>query len=431
MAHVEDRWYRKARDENAKILRDEDGKPILEKDPQRYGKGARWRLRYVGPDGRERNESFGKKSAADRRKVQVEADLQRGTWINPDAGKVTFQAFAEEVITNRTLSPSTREKMRQRLSRHVYPTIGGHELGRLAKRPSILQGLITSLGGHLAPNTIRTIMAHVQLVFAVAVDDELIGKNPMLSSSVVLPAPTRRKVVLWRQDQVHGVADALPERYRATVDAGSGIGLRQGEIFGLSPDDIEWLTGVVHVQRQVKELNNRLVFALPKGDKPRDVPLAESVKIALSEHMRRFPPVEVTLPWEEVDGEPHTARLFFVNAHGRPVHPATFLPVWHRALERAGVVPPLKAGEKRGNAYRQHGMHMLRRYFTSVLLAEGESVQAVAEWLGHTDGGALLLRVYAHIMPKSEQRMRRIIDAALRRSAVAAGGPQTAQGRPE
>lgn len=430
MAHVEDRWMRKARGPDGKVLLDGDGKPVMERNPKRYGKGSRWRLRYLNPDGQERNESFVRKADADRRKVEVEADVQRGTYIDPDAGKVTFQAFAEDVIANRTLNPSSRTKMRQRLSRHVYPTIGGQELGRLSRRPSVLQGLVTDLSGHLAPNTVRTIMAHVQTVFAVAVDDELIVKNPMLSSSVKLPAAARKKLVLWTAEQVRGMRSALPGHYRALIDAGSGIGLRQGEVFALSPDDVEWLPGVVHVQRQIKVLDGRLVFAPPKGDKPRDVPLAEGVKIALSEHMRRFPPVEVTLPWVDVDGPPHTARLFFVNAHGRPIHQATFGPVWHRALEHVGIVPPLK-GKKRGHAYRQHGMHMLRRYFTSVLLAEGESVRAVAEWLGHTDGGALLLKVYAHVLPKSEQRMRKIIDAALQRPTSAADGPQTAQGRPE
>ena len=30
-----------------------------------------------------------------------------------------------------------------------------------------------------------------------------------------------------------------------------GLGLRQGEGFGLAPDDIRWLRGTVHVRRQV------------------------------------------------------------------------------------------------------------------------------------------------------------------------------------
>ncbi|WP_336208461.1 tyrosine-type recombinase/integrase [Nonomuraea sp. LPB2021202275-12-8] len=432
MAHIQDRWMRKSRDAAGKVILDDEGKPVMEKDPERFGKGARWRVRYMDPDGQERNRSFAKKVQADRFKVDVEADVQRGTYIDPDAGKVTFRKIAEEVIENRTLNPSTRAKMRQRLTKHVYPLIGSQEIGLLSQRPSIIQSLVKQLSRDLSPTTLTVIMAHVQLVFSVAISDKLIVQNPVITKTVVLPSVMKKKLVPWTADQVFDVADALPARYQAMVEVGTGVGLRQGEIFAFSPDDIDWLPGVAHIQRQVKILSNKLVFAPPKGGKPRDVPLPESVKIALAEHMRAVEPVTVTLPWVDVDGPPHTAQLFFTNVNGRAIHQATFLPVWRRALVQAGIVPPLLSGEKRGYAYREHGMHMLRHYFASVLLTEGESPKAVADWLGHGDGGALLLRTYAHLMPKSEQRMRKIIDAALRRPTAqdrfSADGPETARG---
>jgi integrase len=83
--------------------------------------------------------------------------------------------------------------------------------------------------------------------------------------------------------------------------------------------------------------------------------------------------------------------------------------------------------ENRGATFREHGMHAMRHFFASVLLTEGESPKAVAEWMGHTDGGVLLLKTYAHLMEKSVRRMRRVIDGALRRPDSAANGPQTAQ----
>ncbi|MGH8932006.1 MAG: tyrosine-type recombinase/integrase [Egibacteraceae bacterium] len=93
------------------------------------------------------------------------------------------------------------------------------------------------------------------------------------------------------------VADALPTRYRATAVIAAGAGLRQGEVFGLAVEDIDFLRGWVHVRRQVKIINSRLVFAPPKGGKIRDVPLAESVAIELSAHITKYPPLEVVLPW--------------------------------------------------------------------------------------------------------------------------------------
>jgi integrase len=62
---------------------------------------------------------------------------------------------------------------------------------------------------------------------------------------------------------------------------------------------------------------------------------------------------------------------------------------------------------------RENGMHALRHFYASVLLDAGESVRALAEYLGHADPG-FTLRVYTHLMPASEERTRRAVDQALR-----------------
>jgi integrase len=83
------------------------------------------------------------------------------------------------------------------------------------------------------------------------------------------------------------------------ADLGAGLGLRQGEGFGLAEDDVEWLRkggAVEHVRHQVRIVGARLVFAPPKGGKERDVPLPESVALRLSAHIRACPPMPVTLP---------------------------------------------------------------------------------------------------------------------------------------
>ena len=57
-------------------------------------------------------------------------------------------------------------------------------------------------------------------------------------------------------------------------------------------------------------------------------------------------------------------------------------------------------------------MHALRHFYASVLIDAGESVRAVADYLGHADPG-FTLRVYAHLFPSSEDRARRAIDLVL------------------
>lgn len=75
--------------------------------------------------------------------------------------------------------------------------------------------------------------------------------------------------------------------------------------------------------------------------------------------------------------------------------------IWQPALEAAGVQPS-----------RSTGMHALRHSYASVLIDAGESIKAVAEYLGHADPG-FTLRVYAHLFPSSEERARAAIDHVL------------------
>jgi integrase len=59
-------------------------------------------------------------------------------------------------------------------------------------------------------------------------------------------------------------------------------------------------------------------------------------------------------------------------------------------------------------------MHALRHFYASTLLDAGESIKALAEYLGHADPG-FTLRTYTHLMPSSEERTRRAIDEAFGR----------------
>ena len=112
------------------------------------------------------------------------------------------------------------------------------------------------------------------------------------------------------------------------------------------------------------------------------------VAVALAEHLRRFP--------AESD------ELVFTSREAKPINRNHFNPyVWRTALEGAGI-----------ERNRSNGMHALRHFYASVLIDAGESVRAVADYLGHADPG-FTLRVYAHLFPASEDRARVALDAAL------------------
>lgn len=303
--------------------------------------------------------------------------------------------------------------MESQLRLHAFPYIGSRPLG------SFQPVHIRNWTGELAAAGVtgsyaRVIYSNVRSVLSAAVDDRHLPQNPCAAESVKAPVVEVKRVTPWTAERVFAVRAALPERYRATVDLGARCGLRQGEILGFAVDAIDFDADTVHVVQQLKLSRSKAVFAPPKGGKLRDVPLPGPVADALRAHMKRFPPVDITLPWK-VAGEPLvTRKLIFTGPMGGHVWRGSFNPdVWKLALAAAGITSAREKGAEYVSA-REHGMHALQHLYASLPLDAGENVKALAAYLGHP-GPGLTLRMYAHLMPSSQERTRRAVASVFER----------------
>jgi integrase len=372
VAHVQDLWEKTVGGRRVRT--------------DRYRRGSRWQARYHDPDGHERTRTFARKQDAERFVVTVRADVLRGAYVDPAAGKVTFAEFAERCLAAQTFDESSREATELRLRLHASRHFGQRELRSI--RPSVIQAWLRKLQQALAPSYVRTVFTNVSSVFNAAVDDGLITANPCRAGSVKLPKREQRRIEPWAIEQIETVLAGLPGRCRGAGVVAAGCGLRQGEVFGLRVRDVDFLRRQLHVEQQVKLLGGRVVLAPPEGGKTRTVPLPDAVGTELAEHLRSWP----------ADGD----DLVFTSRESKPINRNHFNPyTWKPALQAAGVAPT-----------RDNGMHALRHFYASVLIDAGESVRAVADYLGHADPG-FTLRVYAHLFPSSEERARKAVDRLL------------------
>lgn len=427
---VYDRWHLSRPPEGAEHCREHSrGRKRLYANPATHGKGKRWQVRWRDDNDEQQKRNFDVKEGANANECAdafdalITTQMNAGTYLDPDAGKVKFRACAEDYLKSLTCDESTKEAIESRLKLHIYPHLGDVEMRVLSRRPSLIQKWVSGL--QLDAGYVRVIVGHVSAVFNAAVDDGMIARNPCKAGSVKLPRKVKHKVVPWPVERVHAVAEALPDRFAAMVTAGAGIGMRQGEIFALSPDDIDFLGREIHVVRQVKIVRGKLVFAEPKGGKRRDVPLAESVGLVLSAHIAEHAPVSVTLPWKTPDGPPRTARLIFTSVNGKALSRNDFnRHIWKPALIAAGVVKAPKKGETLGQ-HPETGMHALRHFFASSMLSDGVDIRTVSEYLGHSDPG-FTLRTYTHLMPTAPDRARKAIDAVFSGNGSALDVPSIA-----
>lgn len=398
--YIEDRWIKKKKN------------PATGKRERtaRYGKGSRYR---VGGIPGVRDMSFGTLDDAKAWLRRAGTDSERGEFVDPRDGSITVADYvAHHWQAGVRGAPGTIKRVDERVRLHVLPHLG--EVALRDVSATVLRGYIGTLEGECSPRYARQILTTLSNIFETAIDDKRLVRNPMRAKSVRWPKPPEDQREAWPLETARRVRDVINPRYRIAVVVALGCGLRQGEVFGLSPEDVDFERGLIRVRRQVQLLNGRLYFALPKGGKTRIVDMPPSVAAELAAYFLQYPAVEVELPWggPEPEREKQTFPLVLTTTYGNAIRANIFnVEVWKPALAKAGVIPMREKGQ-RWKASRKDGFHVLRHTYASIILEAGESVVTLARWLGHSSP-TITLDHYAHFMPEAGGKGRAAVDALL------------------
>jgi integrase len=335
---------------------------------------GKYQARWTDPDtGEERAQTFRRKADADKHVIVKESR----TYVD-GTSKITVSEYARQWAATRPHRELTAVRTATLIKTHIEGTpLGSRRL--VTVRPSEVQAWATDRSRRLAPSTLRLVVGTLSSVFKAAVRDRLAAHNPV--EGVSLPRAEHERVEPLTVEQVRALAAAMPERARAMVITQVGLGLRIGELMALRLEDVDFLRRTVRVQDQLSlDGKRRVPTKTPRSR--RTMPLPTVVAEALAAHIAEFPPI---------DG------LIFTTKHGLPWRREYYGQRTFKRAARVSGIPDTTT-------------HDLRHYYASVLLDAGESIVAVAERLGDTP--AMVLKVYGHLMPDSEDRTRRAIDLA-------------------
>jgi len=145
---------------------------------------GRWRARYRDELGREHAKHFPRKLDAQRWLDEITTSIVTGQYVDPSAGKVSFQDYAEQWRAAQVHRPTSAAHVEGMLRRHVYPIFGSRSIGSIL--PSEVQAWVKLLGTGdraskrkpLAPATVSVIHAIVSGIFRSAIRDRRIIANP-------------------------------------------------------------------------------------------------------------------------------------------------------------------------------------------------------------------------------------------------------------
>ena len=92
-----------------------------------------WKVRYRDPDRVERARTFTKKTDAENFASSIETDILRGDYVDPRAGKVSLDTWAEKWAAGLSVKPKTKAGYESLLRSRILPTFGKRRLAQIRR----------------------------------------------------------------------------------------------------------------------------------------------------------------------------------------------------------------------------------------------------------------------------------------------------------
>jgi integrase len=262
---------------------------------------------------------------------------------------------------------------------HLIPALGAIQLARLA--PGDLQQFYSAIGaGTLMASSARRVCSIFNTAITRAVELRLIAANP---GDVVRKRMPRREAptaiaVLDHLQCAQLLAAARPTDIYAPILTGLATGMRRNEILALQWDHVDLVAGEVHVDESVVHIRGVTTRKAPKNGRSRNITIPAEVVAELRRIRREQAEALLALGVRQDGSTPVCMR----GADGTIRSPYSLSDAFTALVKRAGL-PACN-------------FHTLRHSHASELMRAGVPVNVAAARLGHSDGGMLLLKTYAH-----------------------------------
>ncbi len=346
-------------------------------------KDGRWEGRYkvgVYPNGATKYKSVYGNSYTEAKEKLLSAIVEKNL-PQKQTKERTFSEILQLWLCNSRLrrKGATEHKYRTMIDRHIVPEIGSLKLSKITAvtvnsllEQKLKSGRLDKSGG-LSPSYVRTMASIIQSAMQFAVEE---GYCQPLKSAVCKPAIEKKDLRILTKDEQEQLEAFL---YGCVDLVGLGIiislyaGLRIGEICALSWEDIDLVSGVIHIRHTIarvpctdpqKDAKTSLIVDTPKTKASlRDIPISSLLQEQLS-----------TVKSQSSSGFILTDSQAFVS-------PRTYEYRFHRLLDNCGI--------------DQVNYHTLRHTFATRCIEAGVDVKSLSEMLGHASV-AITLNTYVH-----------------------------------
>ena len=297
------------------------------------------------------------------------------------------------VTAKTTLRPKPAQQYEKLTENHIIPVLGKVKLKDL--RPDIIDGFYQNrIKAGVGVRTIRYCHSVLHRALGKAVTLGLLTRNS--ADGATPPRLNQPEIMILDENQVIQFLIAAREnRHEVLFHLAVKTGMRQAELLGLKWMDLDWMSGVLHVRRQVQRIDGKgFVFCEPKTKTGRrSIQLGEASLQMLRKQLekQRHEKTAAGERWNEND-------LIFASSVGTPTELRNLLREYKKVLLKAGL-PEIR-------------FHDLRHTAASIMLKHNIPVLTVSRVLGHSKP-SVTLDIYAHMIPGMQDEVAKLMDEVI------------------
>jgi integrase len=334
---------------------------------------------------RQRRVFYGKTQAEAIRKLR-EAQRLRDYGLPLGGERLTVVQLLRQWLNESAepaLRPRTFLSYQMIVERHLIPQLGRTSLAKLS--PQQVQSYMNAkLAEGLSARTVQYHHAVLRRALGQAERWGLVARN--VAKLVTPPRVQRAEVRPLNLDEARSLLKVTKgERLEPLFSLALGLGLRQGELLGLTWDDVDLKSQKLTVRRTLQRHGGAFHLSEPKTNRSRrtillPAPLVESLRSHRARQLEER--LRAGSLWN--DGW----NLVFASEVGEPLTGFHVGRQFKRLLKLAGL--------------RDQRFHDLRHASATFMLAQGVPLRVVMDVLGHSQIH-VTANTYSHVMPEMQR----------------------------
>lgn len=336
------------------------------------------------------------------RERQIAREMEDGIMTSLAVKKMTVNALFERYLESKKLADTTRANYISIWNNRVRDEIG--QLKVVQVKPSHIKLYYSKLtkSGY-SHSTIKLIHNLIYPSFEMAVDDDMIRKNPAkgtLGDNGKSAIEKDALTLLQQQNLFHFVKDSkVYSIYLPMLQFMIGTGCRCGELIGLTWSDVDMDEKNISINHQLiyKDYGDgyRFHVTTPKTDAGiRTIPMNETLRKVFAEQKRLnfMRSIQKNVEIEGLTG------FIFTSKNGRPLMPNAVNSVLRNIViaYNKEEVRRAKEGKRKAELMPAISAHTMRHTACTRMAEQGLDMKIVQYIIGHVDI-SVTMEVYNHI----------------------------------